>query len=156
MHLYECLGSFFDLGPRFYLDSLTTTFGTRALLQDLESLLRQWYSIYQYSAEAFSDEDYLPSRTLLLYHLMSARVLLSFQHLESLASGEPAKNFFGRIPHVRGRLVEESPNIYFHCGQVFKLVRELPRDNLPLWWPAGEPPTDHSHRRSNPTLLTES
>jgi hypothetical protein len=138
-HLYECLVSFFDFGPRFYSDHLTTSFGTRALLQELQSLLKNWWTLYEHSRDKHHDPEFLTQRSLIIYHLMSARVLLSFDRLESLARSEPNKNFFRKLPHVQGRLIEEAHQVNFHCGQILKLVRTLPSEKRPVWWAAGKP-----------------
>ncbi|KAI9664022.1 MAG: hypothetical protein M1821_007513 [Bathelium mastoideum] len=135
-HLYECLVNFFDYGPRFYLAHKTTDFGTKALLHELQSLLDQWYAIYHYSIGAFDAQDPSMIRTLLLWHLMSVRVRISFEHLETLARAEPSRNFFQNMSHVQDQLRKERRSTNFHCGQIIKLVRTLPQDKKPAWWAA--------------------
>lgn len=139
-HLYECLISFFDFGPQYYSDRLTTGFGTRALLQEVQSLLQHWFEVYQESMADREDTFFKGRRTLVLYHLMHARVLLSFNELEMMARAEPSQDFFRTSPRLRSRLLEEGPHITFHCGQVLKLISEMPKDAKPSWWPAGRCP----------------
>ena len=137
-HLYECMVSLFHFGSRFYVDHLTASFGSRALLQELKSLLQYWYLLYRNSIQGIADQDFCLSQTLIIYHLMSARVLLSFEELEYLARNDPAKEFFKKLPRVQKRLIEEGPNVNFHCGQIIRLIRSLPQDRKPAWWAAGE------------------
>lgn len=137
-HLYECFTQFFDFGPQYYTDRLTTGFGTRALLQEVQSLLQHWFNLYQNSARNRGDPFCTGKCTLVLYHLMHARVLLSFPELELMARAEPPQDFFSTSPRMKGRLIEETANIHFHCGQTLRLISAMPRDNKPAWWAAGE------------------
>ncbi|KAI9706193.1 MAG: hypothetical protein M1820_004954 [Bogoriella megaspora] len=135
-HLYECLMSFVSVSPRFYADHFTTSFGTRALLQELRSLLHQWYTLFQRSTEHQDDPIFLSQRTLILYHLMSARLLIPFDQLELLARSTPTEDAFKPHSQMQGPLMEEGPNVNIHCGQVMRLIRTLPQDKKPAWWAA--------------------
>ena len=86
----------------------------------------------------FLDRYILLRRTFIIYHLMSVRVLLSFDRLGFLARSSARRKYFKELPHVQDRLIDECLNVTFHCGQNLKLVRMLPQDKKPTWRAAGK------------------
>ncbi len=148
-HLYQCLGSFFDGGSHHQINNLTATLASRALLQEVQRLLQQWYALSMRSQcnnpDAHNDTKMGPvtGRSLLLYHLMTLQTMVPFSEIERLARRERSatcRNFFqptSTPSDLRGRVSEESVHILFHCGQVLRLAtRKVRKAERPSWWAA--------------------
>ncbi|RDW91773.1 hypothetical protein BP5796_01167 [Coleophoma crateriformis] len=98
-------------------------------LDQAQDLLQKWYTL----AKKFVAEQ--PSQTthtaMILYHFIVLNTLVSFPHVERLARGEvPDQSFRWRRPHH----FEDTQHIYFHCGQILRIIRFMPELERPSWW----------------------
>ncbi|KAI9710331.1 MAG: hypothetical protein M1820_002826 [Bogoriella megaspora] len=114
---------------------LIATCTSRTRLDDVRSLLRQWWMLYTRSA-VVSSPDPAVSTALVMYHLISLGTLLCVSEVEALLRQDPVSEPFRQHFNLRIRLVESAEEIYFHCGQVLRLLCLLKRSARPIWWPA--------------------
>ncbi|CAG8973475.1 hypothetical protein HYALB_00011070 [Hymenoscyphus albidus] len=100
-------------------------------LDEARDLLQKWYSLSQ---SVFKGES-TPTinATMVLYHLIVLNTLVSFPEVERMARGEdssikrPSK---WKQPHH----FEDTRNIYFHCGQILRIIRSMSEGSRPAWW----------------------
>ena len=127
-HLHQCLGCFFDSGNDRQAQRLMTQ------LEEVHSLLQQWYTMCSRCIQNSSVFDPATCAGLVNYHLISLNTITYFPDIERLARGELQQDTFQQTFWARVRCVEEAPQIWFHCGQVIRLVRAMPEANKPPWW----------------------
>ena len=129
-HLHECLDFFLDGGNDRRSQRLITQ------LEEVQSILQDWYTICSRSMGKTSAFDSATCANLVIYHLISLNTMTSFREMESFARGELQPEEFWHSHWARVRCIEEAARIWFHCGQVIRLVRVMPEAQKPLWWPA--------------------
>ena len=129
-HLHECLNCFFDAGNDRQSQRLVTQ------LEEVQSILQDWYTMCSRSTGKASSFDPATCANLVNYHLISLNTMTNFREMERFARGELQHEEFRHSYWVRVRCVEEAPRIWFHCGQVIRLVRAMPEAQKPPWWPA--------------------
>lgn len=129
-HLHECLDCFLDGGNDRQSQRLVTQ------LEEVQSILQDWYTMCSRAAGKASSFDPATCANLVSYHLISLNTMTNFREMERFARGELQREDFGLSYWVRIRCVEEATRIWFHCGQVIRLVRVMPKAREPSWWPA--------------------
>ncbi|KAI9873245.1 MAG: hypothetical protein M1830_000624 [Pleopsidium flavum] len=73
---------------------------------------------------------------LIIYHLISLNTITCFPEIERLARCEVARGPVRQSSWLPIRCTEEVEEIFFHCGQILRLVRSIPRHVRPPWWAA--------------------
>lgn len=129
-HLHECLDYYADPGTDRPSQRLVTQF------EEVQSILQDWYTMCTRSAGKAGSFDPATCANLVNYHLISLNTMTNFRETEQFARGELPRDEFRHSYWVRVRGVEEAPRIWFHCGQVIRLVRAMPEAQKPPWWPA--------------------
>ena len=108
---------------------------SRNRLDEVRSLLQQWYILYTHSSVA-SSQDPAVSTALVMYHLISLGTLVNFPEIEQLLRQNPQSEPFRQHFNLRMRSIESAEELFFHCGQVLRLLCLLRRSSRPIWWPA--------------------
>jgi hypothetical protein len=129
-HLHECLDCFLDAGNDRQSLRLITQ------LEEVQSILQDWYTMCSRSIEKASPFDPPTCANLVNYHLISLNTMTNFREMERFARGELQPEEFRHSYWVRVRCIEDAARIWFHCGQVIRLVRVMPKAQQPPWWPA--------------------
>lgn len=73
---------------------------------------------------------------MILYHLIMLNTMVSFPEIERMARIEPGSQVTkpGAAPWKHPHHLENTRDIYVHCGQVLRLVRGTPESCRPVWW----------------------
>ena len=71
---------------------------------------------------------------LVIFHLISLNVVTNFAEIEKLARRENYDGTYSRLMYVHKRCIFDVEEAVFHCGQVFRLIRMMPRGIRPPWW----------------------
>ncbi|KAL2350348.1 hypothetical protein BJ546DRAFT_925501 [Cryomyces antarcticus] len=129
-HLHQCVSCFFDGGNHRQAQRLISQ------LEEAQNLLQQWYALSSRSEQKHNTFSPVTCANLVIYHLISLNTVTCFSELERLARGEVTHETFRQSFWARARCVEEAAQIWFHCGQVIRLVRLMPEQNKPPWWAA--------------------
>ncbi|KAF2871555.1 hypothetical protein BDV95DRAFT_43193 [Massariosphaeria phaeospora] len=127
-HLNKSLVYFFNSGSQRLLQRLLTQ------LEEVQYLLKQWYSICCRSLE--SSETPTGCSNMVMFHLISLNAITYFPDIERLARGEVSPPTFRESLWAGKRCAEEAPQIWCHCGQVIRYFRQMPASARPYWWSA--------------------
>ncbi|KAI0842634.1 hypothetical protein F5Y06DRAFT_131754 [Hypoxylon sp. FL0890] len=105
-------------------------------LNEIQLLLQKWYelTINYYK----SNPNCAISKTnLVIYHLISLNAVTNFPEIERLARREEFDGSYWELSLRHKRCIYQREEAIFHCGQVYRLLRSMPRDRRPNWWGAG-------------------
>ncbi|KAI2639174.1 hypothetical protein GGS26DRAFT_379565 [Hypomontagnella submonticulosa] len=135
-HITQMLFCFSDLGAR-RLGSrpvIKSSFETRR--DEIQGLLQKWYelTINYYKANPTCA---ISKTNLVLYHLISLNAITNFPEIERLARREGFDGSYWELSLRHKRCVFQREEAVFHCGQVYRLLRSMPRDRRPSWWSTG-------------------
>lgn len=136
-HLRQMLSCFSDiLATRRGNIRTVTKASTTQRLEEVQALLQKWYEL----AVAYHKANPACSATkcnLVMYHLISLNAVTSFPEIERLArkegfeAGGPT---YWELSLRHKRCIYQREEATFHCGQVLRLLRDLPRQ--PTFWSA--------------------
>ncbi|KAL2440800.1 Transcription factor 1 [Exophiala dermatitidis] len=107
---------------------------TKARLEEISSLLQQWYAISKQSFSGNKGTCWTTCANLIMYHLISLNVITSFKDIEQLARREVALGSFRFASWLQMRCIDQPEEAFFHCGQILRLIRSMPRPVRPPWW----------------------
>jgi len=99
----------------------------------VQTLLQRWFDLAERYLKA-NPTCALMQTNLIIFHLISLNAVTNFPAIERLARRE---NFDGTYQHLvvtHKRCIADVEEAVFHCGQVFRLVRSMPRSIRPPWW----------------------
>ena len=105
-------------------------------VQEVQEQLRKWHDLTktQIPNETASPET---ATNMILYHLIMLNTMVNFPEIELLARSNE-KSEVGYDPLRRcsqyAHHLENTTEIYFHCGQVMRQVRSIPEPARPPWW----------------------
>ncbi|KAF2764035.1 hypothetical protein EJ03DRAFT_332219 [Teratosphaeria nubilosa] len=119
-----------NLGPR-----AMTALSTRSRLQEVQSLLGRWFDL----AERYLKVNPICAvmqTNLVIFHLISLNAVTDFPEVERLARREGFDGTYQQLVWAHKRCLFDLEEAVFHCGQVFRLVRSMPRGVRPPWWAA--------------------
>ena len=133
-HLEQFLGFFSNNSP-VASSRLVAPSASRSRLDEVRYLLQQWFVLYTRSS-VFSSQDPTVSTALVMYHLISLGTLVNLPEIEELLRQDPPSEPFRQHFNLKMRFMEYGQEIYFHCGQVLRLLCLLRRSSRPIWWPA--------------------
>ncbi|KAI1462726.1 hypothetical protein F4805DRAFT_7232 [Annulohypoxylon moriforme] len=105
-------------------------------LNEIQGLLQKWYelTIAQHKANPTCA---ITKTNLVLYHLISLNAVTNFPEIERLARRDEFDGSYWELSLRHKRCIYQREEAIFHCGQVFRLLRSMPRDRRPNWWGAG-------------------
>lgn len=98
-------------------------------LDEARDLLQKWYILAKNNTT--EEASATTCAAMILYHLIVLNTLVSFPEVERLArdeaSAQPSR--WKRAHHF-----EDTQHIYFHCGQILRIIRSIPEHKRPSWW----------------------
>ncbi|KAK1749971.1 hypothetical protein QBC47DRAFT_127320 [Echria macrotheca] len=102
-------------------------------LVEVDALLTKWYKLtFQYLS---AHPDCAVTRcNLVLYHLISLNSVTNFTQVERLARREGFDGCYLDLSLRHNRCIFEREQAIYHCGQVSRLLRLMPKDKRPAWW----------------------
>ncbi|KAH8671182.1 hypothetical protein BX600DRAFT_434305 [Xylariales sp. PMI_506] len=136
-HLRQMLSCFSDVlsARRTPLRTVTKS-STMLRLEEVQALLQKWYELTV--AYFKSNSNCIVTKTnLILYHLISLNAVTNFPEIERLARREGFDGSYWELSLRHKRCIYQSEESIFHCGQVLRLTRGIPRDRRPTWWSMG-------------------
>ncbi|KAI9662808.1 MAG: hypothetical protein M1821_007854 [Bathelium mastoideum] len=133
-HLGQFL-QFFSNNSPVATSRLVTSSASRSQLDEVRYLLQQWYVLYTNSSVSCS-QDPAVSTALVMYHLMSLGTRVNLPEIEEFLRQTPLTEPFRRNFNLKMRSMEYAEELFFHCGQVLRLLCLLRRSSRPIWWPA--------------------
>jgi hypothetical protein len=107
---------------------------TKVRLEELSALLQQWYSIIRQSFSGKEGTCWTTCANLIMYHLISLNVITSFGCIEQFARREVVLGPFRHTSWLQNRCIDQPEEVFFHCGQILRLVRSMPKPVRPPWW----------------------
>ncbi|KAL2132811.1 hypothetical protein VTI74DRAFT_3361 [Chaetomium olivicolor] len=135
--MLSCLGDFDHLTIQHASPGPAAKSSTLDRLEEVRELLKKWYTL----TLAYTDSHPncpVTHCNLVLYHLIHLNTLTNFPEIERLARREGIQ---GR--GIPWDLALRQQVCFFrreeavvHCGQVLRLLRTMPKDCRPAWWPA--------------------
>lgn len=112
-----------------------TAASTRARLEEVQSLLQRWFDLAERYLKA-NPMCALMQTNLVLFHLISLNAVTNFPEIERLARRENTDGSMQQLAWLHKRCISDVEEAVFHCGQVLRLVRSMPRGIRPPWWAA--------------------
>ncbi len=137
---------------------------SKARLEEISSLLQHWYTISKQSFSGNKGTCWTTCANLIMYHLISLNAITSFKDIEQFARRDVSLGPFRSASWLQMRCIDQPEEAYFHCGQILRLIRSMPRPVRPPWWagavyrvglPACRAVADASRRRSLIRRLTD-
>jgi len=107
---------------------------TKARLEEISALLQQWYAISKQSFSGNKGTCWTTCANLIMYHLVSLNAITSFKCIEQFARREVVLGSFRHASWLQMRAIDQPEETYFHCGQILRLIRSMPRPVRPPWW----------------------
>lgn len=135
-HLYHVLSCFSDTpSARRTGARCVTKSSTLHRLEKVQVLLQKWYDISANCNKA-NPECPVMRCSLILYHLISINAVSDFLGIERFARREAAafEHWDWDAPQLAKHFIFQREDAIFHCGQVFRLLRLIPKDRRPAWW----------------------
>lgn len=106
---------------------------TRSRLEEVQSLLQRWFDL----AERYLKANHvcpMMQTNLVIFHLISLNAVTNFPEIERLARRENFDGTYQQLLWTHKRCIKDVEEAVFHCGQVFRLIRSMPRGIRPPWW----------------------
>lgn len=134
-HLRQFLSCFSEGGNYCKATQAVTKSATRARLEETQCLLQQWYTLCRRSIQENDNPCSAVRADIIMYHLISLNTMTCFPEIERLARCEFASPPLPQ-PWRRLHRGEEVEEIFFHCGQILRVIRSMPERVRPPWWAA--------------------
>ncbi|KAK4889904.1 hypothetical protein LTR27_011327 [Elasticomyces elasticus] len=132
----QLLSCFSDsLSKRNQTSRAITAASTRVRLEEVQSLLQRWFDLAERYLKA-NPMCALMQTNLIVFHLISLNAVTNFPEIERLARREGVDGTYQQLVWRHKRCIVDVEEAVFHCGQVFRLVRSMPRGIRPPWWAA--------------------
>ncbi|KAF4542481.1 hypothetical protein BFW01_g6836 [Lasiodiplodia theobromae] len=129
----QLLSCFSDNSASRQRTRAVTAASTRVRLEEVQSLLQRWYDL----ADRYMKNNApcaLMQANLVLFHLISLNAVTNFPEIERLARRENFDGSYQQLMWLHKRCISDVEEAIFHCGQVLRLVRSMPRAVRPSWW----------------------
>lgn len=107
---------------------------SKARLEEISSLLQHWYSISKQSFAGNKGTCWTTCANLIMYHLISLNAITSFKDIEQFARREVSFGSFRHASWLQMRCIDQPEEAFFHCGQILRLIRSMPKPVRPPWW----------------------
>lgn len=110
-----------------------TAASTRCRLEEVQSLLQRWY----YLAERYLKSSpfcAVMQANLVIFHLISLNAVTNFTEIERLARREAFDGTYQQLVWTHKRCISDVEEAVFHCGQILRIIRSMPRSVRPPWW----------------------
>ena len=111
-----------------------TAASTRVRLEEVQALLQRWYDLADRYIKA-NPMCAMMQANLAMFHLISLNAVTNFPEIERLARREGFDGTYQQLLWIHKRCIADVEEAIFHCGQILRLVRSMPRGIRPPWWP---------------------
>ncbi|KAK3677458.1 hypothetical protein LTR78_002996 [Recurvomyces mirabilis] len=112
-----------------------TASSTRTRLEEVQSLLGRWFDLAERYLKA-NPVCPMMQTNLVIFHLISLNAVTNLPEIERLARRENIDGTYQQLVWMHKRCIADVEEAVFHCGQVFRLIRSMPRGIRPPWWAA--------------------
>merc|ERR1712072_1215323 len=129
--LLSCFGD--SLGKHQIGPHTMTATSTRNRLGEVQSLLSRWFDLAERYLKANPMCAFMQTN-LIIFHLISLNAVTNFPEIERLARREAVDGTYQQVAWMHKRCIADVEEAVFHCGQVFRLIRSMPRGIRPPWW----------------------
>jgi hypothetical protein len=110
-----------------------TASSTRCRLEEVQALLQRWYDMAD-SYLKLNPVCAVMQANLVMFHLISLNAVTNFPEIERLARRESFDGTYQQLLWIHKRCITDVEEAIFHCGQVLRIVRSMPRGVRPPWW----------------------
>lgn len=110
-----------------------TAASTRCRLEEAQSLLQRWYDLAERYLKS-SPFCAVMQANLVIFHLISLNAVTSFAEIERLARREAFDGTYQQLAWIHKRCIFDVEEAVYHCGQILRIVRSMPRGVRPPWW----------------------
>ncbi|KAF2838516.1 transcription factor Cmr1 [Patellaria atrata CBS 101060] len=110
-----------------------TAASTRLRLEEVQALLQRWYDLaarYMKSNPICA----MMQANLVMFHLVSLNAVTNFPEIERLARREGFDGTYQQLVWLHKKCILDVEEAIYHCGQIFRLIRLMPRGIRPPWW----------------------
>jgi hypothetical protein len=129
----QLLSCFSDsMGTRQRTRAVTAA-STRSQLEEVRGLLQRWYGLADRYMKA-SPMCPMMQANLVVFHLISLNAVTNFPEIERLARKESFDGSYQQLMWIHKRCISDVEEAIFHCGQVLRWIRMMPKDTRPPWW----------------------
>jgi hypothetical protein len=107
---------------------------SRARSEELQVLLKRWQCL----AERYTSAHpmcAMMQASLVMFHLISLNTVTNFPEIERLARKEGMDGTYQQLMWMQKRCIVDVEEAIFHSGQILRLVRAMPANVRPPWWP---------------------
>lgn len=134
-HLRQMLSCLPEVPPvRRTTNRTVTKASTMQRLEEVQAQLQHWYELSMAYYKA-NPGCAVTRCNLVLYHLISLNAVTNFPEIERLARRDGlSATTDPSVRHKRCIFLREEA--VFHCGQVLRVLRQMPADRRPSWWSA--------------------
>jgi len=129
----QLLSCFSDVTGARQRTRAVTAASTRGQLEEVQGLLRRWYGLADRYMKG-SAMCPLMQGNLVLFHLISLNAVTHFPEVERLARKEGFDGSYAQLAWLHKRAIADVEEAVFHCGQVLRWIRSMPKDTRPPWW----------------------
>ncbi|CAK7202991.1 hypothetical protein SEUCBS139899_005718 [Sporothrix eucalyptigena] len=135
-HLRQMLSCLPEVPPvRRTTNRTVTKASTMQRLEEVQAQLQHWYELSMAFYKA-NPGCAVTRCNLVLYHLISLNAVTNFPEIERLARREGVSGTMDPAArHKRCIFLREEA--VFHCGQVLRVLCQMPANRRPSWWSAG-------------------
>lgn len=110
-----------------------TSASTRCRLEEVQSLLQRWYDLAERYLKV-NPPCAMMQANLVMFHLISLNAVTNFPEIEKLARREAFDGSYQQLVWIHKRCIADVEEAVFHCGQILRTVRSMPRSVRPPWW----------------------
>ncbi|KAI5361129.1 hypothetical protein Slin15195_G122420 [Septoria linicola] len=106
---------------------------TRHRLEEVQSLLGRWFDLAERYLRA-NPICAMMQTNLVVFHLISLNAVTNFPEIERLARRENFDGTYQQLVWTHKRCIHDVEEAIYHCGQMLRIVRSMPRSIRPPWW----------------------
>lgn len=110
-----------------------TAASTRCRLEEVQSLLQRWYDLAERYLKS-SPFCAVMQANMVIFHLISLNAVTNFNEIERLARREAFDGTYQQLVWIHKRCISDVEEAVFHCGQILRIIRSMPRGVRPPWW----------------------
>lgn len=123
-----------DGGPHSRGSRAVSKAATKLRLEEISTLLQQWYAISKQSFSGNQGTCWTTCANLVMYHLISLNTITSFKCIEQFARREVNLGHSRHSTWLQNKCIDQPEEALFHCGQILRLIRSMPKPVRPPWW----------------------
>ncbi|KAF2481810.1 hypothetical protein BDY17DRAFT_253061 [Neohortaea acidophila] len=135
--LSQLLSCFPDSGTAASSPTAAAGISARERMREVQVLLGRWFALAEHHVNKHDALCPTMQTNLIIFHLISLNAVTDFPEIERLARGESCDiTSLPQLFRAHKRCVADVEEAVYHCGQVLRMVRMMPRAIRPPWWAA--------------------